>query len=84
MSSQEMTLYLKAGSPWCMVAEEYLNKRGYRYKRVAIRKNRDDSDELVALSGQPNTPTLVTGRLVLSDFGPDELEDFFKLHNIRP
>jgi hypothetical protein len=29
-------------------------------------------------------PTLVTGELVLADFGPDELEDFLKEHNIRP
>jgi glutaredoxin 3 len=49
MSSQEMTLYVKAGCPWCMVAEEYLNKRGYRYKRVEIRKDRDAFDEQVAL-----------------------------------
>jgi glutaredoxin 3 len=84
MTPQEMTLYVKAGCPWCMVAEEYLNRRGYRYKSVEVRKNRAALDELVALSGQPYAPTLVAGRLVLPDFGPDELEDFLKEHNIRP
>jgi glutaredoxin 3 len=84
MSSQEMTLYIKAGCPWCMVAEEYLGRRGYKYRSVEIRKDRAAFDDLVALSGQPHTPTLVAGQLVLSDFSPDELEDFLKEHNIRP
>jgi glutaredoxin 3 len=67
-----------------MVAEQYLNNRGYKYKSVEVRSNRAACDELVAVSGQTFAPTLVTGELVLSDFGPDELEDFLKEHNIRP
>jgi glutaredoxin 3 len=79
-----MTLYVKAGCPWCMAAEEYLNKRGYKYKSIEVRRNRGALDELVAISGQRSTPTLVSGDLVLSDFGPNELEDFLHEHNIRP
>ncbi|HEV3210777.1 MAG TPA: glutaredoxin domain-containing protein [Chthoniobacterales bacterium] len=79
-----MKLYVKAGCPWCMVAEQYLNNRGYKYESVEIRRNRAAYDELVAVSGQTSAPTPVTGELVLSDFGPDELEDFLKEHNIRP
>jgi glutaredoxin 3 len=67
-----------------MAAEQYLNKRGYKYKSIEVRKNRRALDELVAVSGQRSAPTLVSGDLVLSDFGPDELEDFLKEHNIRP
>ena len=40
--------------------------------------------ELKRISGQIYTPTLVIGNLVLADFGPDELEDFLKRHNILP
>jgi glutaredoxin 3 len=79
-----MTLYIKAGCPWCMAAEQYLHKRGYGYKSVEVHKNRAALDELRAISGQTATPTLVAGDLVLRDFGPDELEDFLKEHNIRP
>jgi len=79
-----MTLYVKAGCPWCMVAEQYLNNRGYNYKSVEVCRNRAAFDELVAVSGQTLAPTLVSGELVLSNFGPDELEDFLKEHNIRP
>ena len=67
-----------------MVAEQYLNNRGYKYQSVEVRRNRAAFDELVTVSGQPFAPTLVAGELVLSDFGPDELADFLKEHNIRP
>ena len=79
-----MTLYVKASCPWCVVAEQYLDKRGYRYQSVEVRRNRAALEELQAVSGQTNTPTLVAGDLVLRDFSPDELEDFLKDHNIRP
>ena len=81
---EAMTLYVKAGCPWCMVAEQYLNKRGYRYKSIEVGRNRAALDELQAVSGQTDTPTLVAGDSVLRDFSPDELEDFLKEHNIRP
>jgi len=67
-----------------MVAEQYLNNRGYKYQSVEVRRNRAAFDELVTVSGQTFAPTLVAGELVLSDFGPDELADFLKEHNIRP
>ena len=79
-----MTLYIKSGCPWCIAVEQYLNKQGYRYKSIEVRRNRTALDELQTVSGQIYAPTLVAGDLVLRDFGPDELEDFLKEHNIRP
>jgi glutaredoxin 3 len=79
-----MILYVKAGCPWCRLAEEYLNKRGYKYERMDVRKDPAAFAELKRISGQTYTPTLVIGNLVLPDFGPDELEHFLKQHNILP
>ena len=79
-----MILYVKAGCPWCRVAEEYLNQHGYKYERVDVRVNRAGFDDLRRISGQSRAPTLVIGDLVLADFGTDELEDFLKRHNILP
>jgi hypothetical protein len=44
-----------------MVAEQYLNNRGYKYESVEIRRNRAAYDELVAVSGQTSAPTLLPG-----------------------
>jgi glutaredoxin 3 len=66
------------------MAEEYLDSHGYKYKRVDVRRHPVAMEELRALSGQISTPTLVVEDLILPDFGPEELEDFLKEHNILP
>jgi glutaredoxin 3 len=84
MSSTSMILYVKTGCPWCRMAEDYLDKGGYKYKRVDLRKDPVSLKELRSVSGQTYAPTLLVGELVLSDFGPDELEQFLNEHNILP
>jgi glutaredoxin 3 len=79
-----MTLYVKTGCPWCRVAEEYLDRHGYKYEKVDVRREPVAFSEMKRISGQTFAPTLVVGHLFLPDFGPDELEDFLKEHNILP
>ena len=79
-----MILYVKTGCPWCRIAEEYLNKHGYKHERKDVRKDPAAFAELKRISGQTYAPTLVIGDSVLRDFGIDELEDFLKRHNILP
>ena len=84
MSSHSMILYVKAGCPWCSMAEDYLDKRGYKYTKIDVRRDSAAFQELKHISGQTYAPTLVVGDLFLPDFGPDELEEFLKEHNILP
>jgi len=84
MSSSSMILYVKTGCPWCRLAEAYLDERGYKYQRLDARRDPEAFQELKRISGQSYTPTLAFENLLLADFGPDELEDFLKLHNILP
>ena len=79
-----MILYVKPGCPWCRMAEDYLDKRGYKYRKIDVRKDPAAFKELQRVSTQTYAPTLVIGELVLPDFGPDELEQFLKQHNIVP
>ena len=47
--------------------------------------DRADYDEMIQLSGQSKTPTLVTREgAVLPDFGPEELESFVARHGLKP
>ena len=82
MSSNSMILYVKTGCPWCRVAEDYLEKRGYKYQQLDVLRDTVAFNEMRRISGQTYTPTLVIGDLVLADFRPDELEDFLKEHKI--
>ena len=80
-----LKLYVKIWCPWCVMAWEWLDARGYRYELLDVEKNRADYDDMIRLSGQRRTPTLVTGSgAVLPDFGPEELESFLKKHSITP
>lgn len=82
--SAQLKLYVKNWCPWCITAKQYLNKRGYRYDEVDVNRDNAAYDEMIRLSGQQYTPTLVVNGLVLADFGPEELEIFLKQHSILP
>ena len=84
MQPPELVLYVKSGCPWCTVAEDYLNQRGYRFHRIDVRRDRAAFDELRRVSGQSYAPTLVVDGKILPDFGPDELDQFLKTHQIEP
>jgi glutaredoxin len=80
-----LKLYVKTWCPWCIRAQDWLRERGYQYELIDVEKTRADYEEMVRLSGQRRTPTLVTGTgLVLPDFGPEELEVFLGKHSILP
>ena len=36
MNQSALILYVKTGCPWCAIAQEYLDKHGYRYERVDV------------------------------------------------
>ena len=80
----ELKLYVKTWCPWCIMAEDFLKKRGYAYRQIDVESSRAAYDEMIRLSGQRLTPTLVVGEKVLPDFGPEELDVFLKKHSIIP
>jgi glutaredoxin 3 len=85
MPSHPLKLYVKTWCPWCVVAQEWLDSRRYRYELIDVEGDAAAYAEMTRLSGQRRTPTLVTcAGLVLPDFGPDELEVFLRKHSIAP
>lgn len=79
-----LKLYVKTWCPWCVMAQQYLDQRGYEYQLIDVERDRSDYDEMIRLSGQRYTPTLAVGELILPDFGPDELEAFLRKHSLTP
>jgi glutaredoxin 3 len=84
MDKPELLLYVKAGCPWCDMAEEFLNEHGYKFRRIDVLRDRVAYDEMRRISGQTYAPTLVVGDEVLPDFGPEELKHFLEIHEIHP
>lgn len=83
MQSQ-LKLYVKTWCPWCIRAKAVMDAKGLPYKEIDVEASRAAYDEMICLSGQRLTPTLVVGENVLPDFGPEELEAFLAKHQIVP
>jgi glutaredoxin len=80
-----MKLYVKTWCGWCVAAREWLDARGFKYELIDVEAKRADYDEMIRLSGQSKTPTLVTREgAVLPDFGTEELEAFVAEHELKP
>ena len=71
-------MYIKAGCPWCIAAEEELQKLGVKYERREVRSNPAYFEEMKKLSGQSKAPVLQMDGRVLADFGVEQLPGFLK------
>jgi glutaredoxin 3 len=77
-------LFVKGGCPWCDMAEEWLQSKGFRYELVDVIDDHEAFQEMIRLSGQRRAPTMEVGGEVLADFGPDDLERFVREHALTP
>ena len=66
------------------MAKQWLDSHGYRYEEIDVESDPKSYREMIQISGQRLTPTLVADDKVLPDFGPDQLEVFLKKHSILP
>ena len=71
-------LYVKQGCPWCIAAEEELQKLGVKYECREVRSNPAYFEEMKKLSGQTKAPVLQMNDRILADFGPEQLPGFLK------
>ena len=77
-----MTLYVKTGCPWCVEAEEILERNGISYDRVDVLRDKKAFQYMREISGQSKAPTLEWEESVLPDFGPEELNEFLRENNL--
>jgi glutaredoxin len=71
-------LYIKQGCPWCIAAEEELQRLGVKHEVREVRSNPAYFEEMKKLSGQTKAPVLQMDGRVLADFGPEQLPGFLK------
>ena len=71
-------MYIKAGCPWCIAAEEELQKLGVKYECREVRSNPAYFEEMKKLSGQTKAPVLQMNDRILADFGPEQLPGFLR------
>lgn len=77
-ATMNIRLFIKPYCPWCHKAQAWLDARQVRYETRDVIADREAMDEMVRLSGQTLAPVIEVDGKVLADFGPDELEEFWK------
>jgi glutaredoxin 3 len=74
----EIRLFIKPYCGWCHKAMQWLDDHDIKYQKLDVIADAAAFDEMVRLSGQELAPVLEVDGNVLADFGPEELEKFWK------
>jgi glutaredoxin 3 len=71
-------LFIKPYCGWCHKAVRWLDNHDVEYETIDVIADEVAFDEMVKISGQELAPVIDVNGQVLADFGPDELERFWK------
>ena len=71
-------LFIKPSCGWCHLAMKWLDERGIQYEKIDVIAKGSAFAEMVKLSGQMRSPVIDVDGKILADFGPEELEKFWK------
>jgi glutaredoxin len=75
-------LFIKPYCGWCHKAIRWLDDHDVEYETIDVIANDEAFEEMLKLSGQELAPVIDVNGEILADFGPEELERFWK--RIRP
>ena len=71
-------LFIKPYCGWCHKAIRWLDDHDIEYQKIDVIADDAAFDEMVRLSGQELAPVIDVNGEILADFGPEELEKFWK------
>ena len=74
----KIRLFIKPYCGWCQKAQRWLDERGVKYETLDVITDSKAMTEMVNLSGQRLAPVIDVDGKILADFGPEELEIFWK------
>ncbi len=77
-------IYTKTGCPWCQDVLELLTKYKIQFEERNCTSNEIYFKELVELSSQTLTPTLIIDGVLLADSDAAAVEDYLKKKNLFP
>jgi glutaredoxin len=74
----KIRLFIKPYCGWCHKAMRWLDDCGIEYEKIDVIADEAAFDEMIRISGQELAPVIDVDGKVLADFGPEELENFWK------
>lgn len=77
MKTERVRLFIKSYCGWCHKAMHWLDERGIVYEKLDVIADASAFVEMMRISGQELAPVIDVDGEVLSDFGPEELAQFW-------
>ena len=74
----KIRLFIKPYCPWCHKAKGWLDEHKIPYEELDVIGDAEARDEMERISGQSLAPVIDVDGEILADFGPEELEKFWK------
>ena len=75
---KRVRLFIKPWCPWCHRAMRWLDTHGVTYDTIDVTADEAAYEEMIQLSGQDLAPVIDVDGEILADFGPEQLEAFWK------
>jgi glutaredoxin 3 len=75
---RRIRLFIKPYCGWCHKAVQWLDDHEVEYEKIDVIADETAFDEMIRLSGQELAPVLEADGEVLADFGPEQLDGFWK------
>ena len=83
MKVKRTRLFIKPYCGWCHKAIRWLDEHRIAYEKVDVIADETAFDEMIRLSGQDLAPVIDVDGAILADFGPEQLEEFWKRLEIK-
>jgi len=74
----KVRLFIKPYCGWCHKAIRWLDEHGVRYETLDVIADGAAFGEMIRLSGQELAPVIDVDGEILADFGPEQLEEFWR------
>ena len=78
MRPNKVRLFIKPWCGWCHKATRWLDDHDVEYETIDVLDDEAAFEEMIRLSGQELAPVIEVDGEVLADFGPDQLERFWR------
>ena len=77
MAEKQIVMYSMPTWPYCKRAKEYFSQKGIEYTDIDV-SDREKAKEMVAKSGQINTPAIFIDDEMVIGFQPEKLDELLK------
>jgi len=74
----KITIYSTPTCPYCVMAKDYLKKKGIKYTDINVAEDKEKAQEMIKKSGQMGVPVLDVNGTIIIGFDEGAIEEALK------